>query len=112
MPLYEYFCADCDHVFTDLKSMADYRQPSACPVCGEASPRTLASAPRLNCMRADLRKAHQTNERSAHAPRMSHGHSCGAGCNHQHHKPKAAQQAAEKPALKQQSGRRPWMLGH
>ncbi len=113
MPMYEYFCESCDYVFTDLRSMAEYHEPSQCPVCGTASPRTVASAPRLNCMRADQRKAHQTNERSAHAPRMSgHGHSCGSGCQHHHHKAATTETTTDKPSLKNQPGKRPWMLGH
>ena len=108
MPLYEYYCEPCDELFTELRAMALHQEPMDCPVCGEAAPRILVSAPRLNTMRAETRKAHQTNERSAHAPRMSHGHQCGAGYQH-HHKPKAED---KQPGLKQQNGRRPWMLGH
>lgn len=107
MPMYEYYCEPCGELFSELRAMSQYQEPAPCPVCGESAPRILATAPGLNTMRAETRKAHQTNERSAHAPRMSHGHQCGAGCQH-HHNPKAA----EKPGLKQQNGRRPWMLGH
>ena len=107
MPLYEHYCEPCDVLFSELRAIAMYDKPARCPVCGEEAPRILASAPSLNTMRAETRKAHQTNERSAHEPRMSHAHQCGSGCHH-HHKPKAE----EKPGLKQQSGRRPWMLGH
>jgi hypothetical protein len=58
-------------------------------------------------MRAERRFAYETNERSAHEPKVRH--SCGANCQHHQHKPK---QAAETPAYKQQLNRRPWMLGH
>jgi hypothetical protein len=66
----------------------------------------MLSAPRLSTLDAGVRKAHQVNERSAHEPRVSQRHQCGAGCNH---KPAAASGAA----LKGQNGvKRPWMLGH
>jgi putative FmdB family regulatory protein len=109
MPLYEYFCDNCEQVFTKLRTMSEYREPAGCPVCASPSDRIVASAPRLNTMRAETRKAHQVNERSAHEPRMSHGHSCGAGCNHHHHNKTSK---TEQPKIKQQNGKRPWMLGH
>jgi len=109
MPVYEFFCATCDQVFTRLRSISEYHNPCDCPDCGATSPRVVATAPGLNTMRAETRKAHQTNERSAHEPRVRHSHTCGAGCNHSHHnKPKTD----EPPKMKQQSGKRPWMLGH
>ena len=48
-------------------------------------------------------------QRSAHAPRVNHGHSCCSSGSCQHTKRKEG----EPPALKQQSGpRRPWMISH
>jgi putative FmdB family regulatory protein len=105
MPVYEYLCAECGEVFTLIRPMVESRQPADCPTCGVSAPRAFVSAPRLNTMRADLRKAHQTNEKSAHEPRVSRGHRCGPSCSH--HGPKPAQ-----PPVKQQAGKRPWMLGH
>jgi putative FmdB family regulatory protein len=44
MPIYEYECRDCGHVFDALQKMAD--QPlTDCPACGKASLRKLLSAP-------------------------------------------------------------------
>lgn len=111
MPIYEYFCGDCEQVFTTIRPVTEYQQPSECPACGKPSERVIASAPRLNTMRPDIRKAHQVNEKSAHEPRMSRKHSCGSGCG-------CGQSTASKtresntPDLKQQAGKRPWMLGH
>ena len=103
MPVYEYFCGDCNEQFTSLQSMARCSEPLPCPQCARDAQRVI-SAPRLNAMRGDLRKAHQINERSAHQPRMSQGHQCGAGCSHQQD---------SKPVLKQARGtQRPWMIGH
>jgi len=105
MPVYDYRCAACDTEFTLLMPMSRSADPAACPACAHSADRVIA-APRLNTMRADLRAAHQTNERSAHAPKMTSGHRCGAGCSHNHGK-------TEQPALKQSSSsKRPWMLGH
>ena len=106
MPLYDYYCADCGHQFNLLRPMAECGEPAGCPQCENMAQRFIV-APRLSTMRADVRLAHQTNERSAHAPRMSQGHRCGTGCNHNHGG------GETKPALKQASGsKRPWMLGH
>jgi putative FmdB family regulatory protein len=104
MPLYDYRCAHCDREFSELRPIARCSEPADCPGCSASAPRVI-SAPRLNTMRADLRMAHQTNERSAHQPRTTQKHQCGAGCSHH------GSQA--QPALKQASGgKRPWMLGH
>jgi putative FmdB family regulatory protein len=106
MPVYEYECPECDHYFTDLKPIAEFKQLTYCPACGGVANKII-SAPRLNTMRTDRRVAFETNERSAHEPRVSH--QCGAHCHHHHHKKPAAE---AKPELKQQVNRRPWMLGH
>lgn len=105
MPVYEYFCSHCDDVFTMIRPMADSRQPADCPHCGAPVPRAFVSAPRLNTMRVETRKAYQINEKSAHEPRVSRGHQCGPGCHHHSAK-------GEQNTVKQQAGKRPWMLGH
>jgi putative FmdB family regulatory protein len=33
MPLYEYACLDCQHIFDALRSMSQADDPIACPVC-------------------------------------------------------------------------------
>jgi putative FmdB family regulatory protein len=101
MPLYDYYCRDCDHDFSELRPMAQCCEPMPCPQCHAPSPRRI-SAPRLNTMRAEVRNAHQVNERSQHAPRVSRGHVCGAGCSH-----------GKEPAMKRApAAKRPWMIGH
>ena len=107
MPIYEYVCPECDVYFTAFKPVADYDQPSFCPACAKQADKVI-SAPHLNTMRAERRFAFETNERSAHEPKVRH--TCGPSCNHQHHKAKKAEPTT--PALKQQVNRRPWMLGH
>lgn len=106
MPVYDYQCGECDCDFTMLMPMSRSADPMPCPDCGLDAQRVI-SAPHLSTMRADIRTAHQTNERSAHEPKMTKGHRCGTGCSHQNHG------KAEQPALKQVSAtKRPWMLGH
>lgn len=112
MPVYEYHCTGCDHVFEELRSIAEFREPMACPICGEAANRVIYSAPRLSTMRSEIRAAHERNERSAHEPRMRRGHICGPGCNHNHGSDKASKQSETAPPVKSQPGKRPWMLGH
>lgn len=106
MPMYEYLCDSCDHVFTELRPMAEHRAPRPCPQCGAEARRIVGTAPRLNDMPQTQRHAHETNERSAHEPRVRH-HQCGAGCNH--HGGSTAKRSLQQPARR---GTRPWMLGH
>lgn len=109
MPIYEYFCEPCEQVFSELRPLSDHQTPARCPSCRTPAARIVATAPRLNVMRAPLKRAHETNERSAHEPRVSRGHVCGAGCRHG----QDAGGAPEPPApQRQQAGKRPWMLGH
>jgi putative FmdB family regulatory protein len=104
MPVYDYFCAKCDEEFSQLQPMARCSEPTPCPQCDHSAARII-SAPRLNTMRADMRSAHQVNERSAHQPKMTQAHRCGAGCTHN--------STDAKPQLKQaSSAKRPWMIGH
>ncbi len=104
MPLYEYFCDSCDHVFAELRPMAEHRAPQPCPHCAAQARRIVGTPPRLNDMPQAQRHAHETNERSAHEPRVRQGHQCGAGCNHHGGTAKRLQPARR--------GARPWMLGH
>lgn len=34
MPIYEYTCQDCAHIFSKRRSMSDADAPIACPECG------------------------------------------------------------------------------
>lgn len=104
MPMYDYMCEDCGISFTELRPVAAYREPHPCPSCGASAPRVVG-APHLNTMPAALRAAYQTNERSAHEPRVREGHRCGPGCSHGSASEKRPLQAARNRS-------RPWMLGH
>lgn len=46
MPIYEYACKSCEHVFDALQRMADPVLVD-CPECGEAELRKLLSAPKF-----------------------------------------------------------------
>lgn len=106
MPVYDYQCDECDCEFTMLMPMSRSSEPMPCPSCDQVAQRVI-SAPHLSTMRSDIRAAHQTNERSAHEPKMMKGHRCGAGCSHQ------SDSKSNQPTLKQvSSAKRPWMLGH
>ncbi|WP_415058596.1 FmdB family zinc ribbon protein [Halopseudomonas sp.] len=107
MPLYDFDCYECG-VFEALIPSVERNLPRNCPACGQTMQR-LISAPRLQVISKQQRTAHETNERSAHEPKVSHGHNCcsSGSCTH---KPRAEGQP---PPLKQQSGpRRPWMISH
>lgn len=105
MPVYDYYCDNCDNRFSELRPMAQCSEPCLCTSCGAMAPRMI-SAPRLATMSAEHRHAHQTNERSQHAPRMQRGHVCGPSCNH-------GSSGETKPAMKAApASKRPWMIGH
>lgn len=67
MPLYDYDCPRCGP-FRAWRSMNDFEKPAKCPDCGKAAARAIAT-PTLG-MDSGLRKAHATNEKSAHEPRV------------------------------------------
>jgi putative FmdB family regulatory protein len=100
VPAYDYECAACGP-FTARRLMAEYREPQACPGCGEAAPRVLATAPGIAAMDPERRRAQATNERSAHAPRRTAGGGHGLGCAH-----------CAAPRMKSSSAKRPWMISH
>ncbi|MHB8921066.1 MAG: FmdB family zinc ribbon protein [Halothiobacillus sp.] len=109
MPVYEYHCTDCDHKFETIRNMTEYKEPSICPSCGCNANRAFITAPNFSLMNPYARKAHQINERSAHEPKSTARHTCGPGCAHKTSKP---QSQRDDPALKMQTGKRPWMIGH
>jgi putative FmdB family regulatory protein len=103
MPVYDYSCEACG-TFSTNRPMAEYREPQVCPGCGEPAPRVLLSAPHFADMGAARRTAHQTNERSAHAPGHTTGHvhgpSCGCGSR------------SSTSVAKSFPNARPWMISH
>ena len=115
MPVYEYLCNDCGP-FTDMRPMAEYDEPQNCPRCELESPRVILTAPRFSCIPASQRKAHATNERSAHAPKTldqykaSHGPGCGC-CSGGKGRPSRLM-AKSKSGAKGFPTARPWMISH
>jgi putative FmdB family regulatory protein len=120
MPLYDYCCATCG-TFTEMRPMAEYDQPAACPECGADSPRAFITAPRLAMMSSERRVAFATNERSAHAPRSSgdftaeragkkkHGSGCSCCSGASSGKGKAVRTADGSKVF---PSKRPWMISH
>jgi putative FmdB family regulatory protein len=95
MPTYEYACHACGG-FEAVRPIAQRNDPSACPRCGAASARVMFTPPGLSLVADEVRRAHDVNERSAHAPRCgcpSHG-------------------AAKTGGAKGFPGKRPWMISH
>lgn len=116
MPIYEYHCDACGE-FSLLRPMAEASQPARCPECRKSAQKVF---PRVNlrALTPNTRMAHETNERSAHAP-----HVCGAGCSHGHAGKGTGGRRAngsrgtrpgDRPVLQRSTKRnsRPWMLGH
>lgn len=47
MPIYDYKCPACDHVFEKTVKMANYLELQDCPECNTKSERTVVGAPGL-----------------------------------------------------------------
>ena len=112
MPVYDYECARCGP-FTDMRPMAECEMPCACPDCGASAPRAFLTAPHFSTLSAERRRAHATNERSAHAPKTSaefkaaHGAGC-ACCTG-----RAGRMVQRgKRGSKSFPASRPWMISH
>lgn len=120
MPVYEYLCDRCGP-FEELVPLARFSDPADCPGCGTAAPRTILSAPRFAAMAASRRAAFETNERSAHEPRLStkaeressHVHGPGCGCGTSKGAGKGRGRTVQgKDGSKSFPSARPWMISH
>lgn len=115
MPFYDHECGTCGP-FTDMRPMALSADPAVCPACGALSPRAFLTAPQLSTLSSTVRKAHATNERSAHRPKMTgetrdggHRHGPGCGCYPASGKGRAVRGQDGSKAFPE---RRPWMISH
>lgn len=80
MPLYDYDCTVCGP-FRAWAEMVRAEQPCACPSCGHAAARQLAT-PHLATMNSTLRRAMDRAERSSAEPRQAkREHLAGCGCS-------------------------------
>ena len=114
MPIYDYRCSDCGD-FTTLRPMALSSAPADCPQCKAVSPRVLASMPMLATSDSAVRRAHETNERAAHAPASSGSylggrHRPGCGCCSGASRSSTTRRAAD--GSKSFPTRRPWQISH
>lgn len=108
MPTYEYLCPDCGP-FEAVRPMAEYQAPHPCDGCGADAPRAILSAPVFAGMDAGQRRAHATNERSAHVPkRTALGHGAGCRCC----RSSTNRSATQPGSLKGKPSARPWMISH
>ncbi len=109
MPVYEYMCSDCG-VFEELRPMSRFADPCNCPTCGALSKRVMLTVPRLSAVSGAVKRAHETNERSADSPkRSSHGPNCGC-CGGGAKKPGKTLYRAD--GSKSFPSKRPWMISH
>ncbi len=103
MPIYDYQCQSCGHVFDALQRLAD-APLTECPACGKAALQKLLSAPAFQLqgkgwrkpkaeLKKTVRRGHMFDQATPHAdhthsPDRSHGHdhthSHGHGANHDH----------------------------
>jgi putative FmdB family regulatory protein len=110
MPLYEYECA-AHGTFEAMRPLAEYQLPHACPECGEQSARVVTTV-NLGLVPTTTRKAHQRNEKSAHAPgstRERHGKGCSCCSGDQRKRSNAVTTAG---GAKTFPSKRPWMISH
>ena len=112
MPVYDYLCGRCG-AFTAVRPIAECEQPNACPGCGRAAERAFLTAPYFSAMPAERRRAHATNERSAHVPsslaQMKAAHGAGCSCcggKSMRNSKRGKNGAKSFPAA------RPWMISH
>lgn len=56
MPLYEYYCENCDSVFEALGSIAASDRPAKCPQCGAEAPRIMPTTFATMSRRQGLRE--------------------------------------------------------
>lgn len=116
MPVYDFLCDACG-VFPVMSSIAGRDGPRDCPACGSRMARAV-SAPSLALMPGNRRDAHVTNERAAHAPRLSgemptSRHRPGCGCCSGGKVSLAGASGGTQPgAMKGAAGGRPWMISH
>ena len=111
MPTYDYVCPACGP-FDALRSLAQRNDPCFCRTCGAASARAWVGAPRLAAIDAGLRRAHETNERAAHAPKSSKAggaHPAGCGCCAG---AKRGATVTAQDGSKAFPSKRPWMISH
>lgn len=109
MPVYEYACPDCG-VFEAMAPMSAHADPHACPGCQGEAPRVLLTAPGIAGMSAARRTAHETNERSADAPKRLSSHGPGCACCGS---ARAKSRTLHRPdGTKSRIGGRPWMISH
>ena len=85
------------------------------PALRDESPRVILTAPNFFCMPSDRRKAHATNERSAHAPKTldqyKAAHGAGCGCCSTARRAGAADDE-DTSGAKSFPTARPWMISH
>ncbi|SMX33261.1 FmdB family zinc ribbon protein [Actibacterium lipolyticum] len=110
MPIYDYVCKDCGP-FTDFAPMAQFAAPCNCPDCDALAPRAILSAPKLAIVGGGVRKAHETNERSADSPRKS-THGPGCSCCSAGGKKRSSGTLHRPDGSKSFPNKRPWMISH
>jgi putative FmdB family regulatory protein len=72
MPIYDYLCTQCGP-FTAMRKLADFQQPSPCPVCQQAASRALV-VPRV-LPRSQRQAAAEPNDNASYK-RLAHQSGC------------------------------------
>jgi putative FmdB family regulatory protein len=117
MPTYDYECAACGG-FEAVRRIAERDAACACPGCGAGARRLVVSAPHLEHLSGETRKAMDINERARHEPRSSsegsYGrmrHPSGCGCCSSPGRRNSTTVTAPNGA-KAFPTKRPWMISH
>jgi len=110
MPMYDYACADCGE-FSELRPLAQWRDPADCPQCGAQSGRIVGGAPAVSALSSAMNRAHAANERSANEPRSTRaGHGMNCGCCGSARSRGRTRTSGD--GAKSFAGARPWMISH
>ena len=46
-PLYDYACEECEHMFVQFKTLADYQDPADCPKCSRGCDKIFITPPNV-----------------------------------------------------------------
>lgn len=110
MPIYEYDCETCGP-FEALRPMSSFSEPCECPECNQPAPRVMLSAPNISIVSSSIRRANETNERSANSPKKLSSHGPGCSCCSGGGK-KSSGTLYRADGSKSFPKKRPWMISH
>lgn len=84
MPLYEYYCSNCDGIFEYLRSMREASDPSPCPVCDRDAVRVMPTSFAAFTYRQGVPRRIPDNGNYYHLRRAVKNRITGGGVGYEH----------------------------